>query len=254
MIMKKYILLLFAVIISACSTVDQKTLTQISTIDALLAGCYDGTVTVSKILEYGNFGIGTFDKLDGEMIVLDGVVYQFKADGKLYKAPENISTPFASVVKFNGGVKHKIKNGNLKSIEAAIDSLAGNLNLPYAVYVSGKFLYTKTRSVPAQSKPYKSLAEITKTQPIFELTNVDGSLVGFRLPPFMKGINVPGYHLHLISDDRLSGGHLLDCTFDTISIEVMPVHEFKMILPENSDFGKIDLSKDRTEELNKVEK
>lgn len=252
--MKKYFVLIIAIILSACSSIDQKTLTQFSTIDALLAGYYDGTVPVSKLLEYGNFGIGTFDKLDGEMIVLDGVVYQFKADGKLYKANENTTSPFASVVKFKGGEKHKITNGKLKSIETTIDSLIDNVNLPYAIKISGKFSYTKTRSVPAQSKPYKPLSEVTKTQPIFELQNINGKLVGFRLPQFMKGINVPGYHLHLISNDKLNGGHLLDCTFDSALIEIMPIHEFKMILPEDSDFGKVDLSKDRSEELNKVEK
>jgi acetolactate decarboxylase len=229
-------------------------LTQVSTIDALLAGHYDGVISIIKLLEYGNFGIGTFDKLDGEMIVYDGVVYQFKSDGKLYSAEAENTSPFASVVNFISIQSWSFTNINLAEIETKIDSLITNLNIPYAVKISGKYSYVKTRTVPSQEKPYKILAEVTKTQPVFEWSDQTGNLVGFRLPDYMKGINVPGYHLHFISEDKTKGGHLLECKFDRAVVEIMPVYEFKMILPENSEFGKIDFSKDRSYELKKVEK
>ena len=48
---------------------------------ALLDGIYDGEMTIGELLGKGNFGIGTFDALDGEMIILDGVCYQLRGDG-----------------------------------------------------------------------------------------------------------------------------------------------------------------------------
>lgn len=229
-------------------------LTQVSTIDALLAGHYDGVISVTKLLEFGNFGIGTFDKLDGEMIVFDGIAYQFKSDGKLYSAEGDNTSPFASVVNFKSIKSWYFTNINLTEIESKIDSLITNLNIPYAVKISGNYSYIKTRTVPLQERPYKKLAEVTKTQPVFEWSDQMGNLIGFRLPDYMKGVNVPGYHLHFISGDKTKGGHLLNCRFETALVEIMPVYEFKMILPENSEFGKIDFSKDRSYELQKVEK
>ena len=82
----------------------------------------------------------------------------------------------------------------------------------YAVMIQGEFSYVKTRSVPAQEKPYPPLAEVTKNQPTFEFTDVTGTMVGFRCPPYVTGINVPGYHLHFLTDDRTAGGHLLEFT------------------------------------------
>lgn len=242
--------------ISSCRNSSNKTLTQVSTIDALLAGYYDGVLKLGELSKYGNFGIGTFHKLDGEMIMLDGTIYQFKADGKIYKPDNNSTTPFAAVTNFKHDFSFLIEgSANLAEIENTIGEKIKNKNLFYAVKITGKFNYVKTRSVPAQSKPYKPLNEITKTQPVFERENEIGVLVGFKLPPFTSGINVPGYHLHFLLGDRSFGGHLLDAVIENAVVEIQQLNNFYMLLPENdSSFGEIDLSKDRKKELYEVEK
>lgn len=251
--MKKVFFVLYLFICSIF--LNAQTLTQISTIDALLAGYYDGVMPLEKLLTYGDFGIGTFDKLDGEMIVLDGVIYQFKSDGKLYKAQLTDSTPFASVVHFKSKFQVSVKSVNsYNDFQKIIDNKIENINLLHAVKVTGKFSYMKTRTVPAQQKPYKPLAEVTKTQPIFEKNNQEGLLVGFLLPSYTAGINVPGYHLHFISSDFSFGGHVLEFIIDGANVEIQEIREFKMILPEDSEFGAVDLKKNRTEELHQVEK
>ncbi|OQB96225.1 MAG: Alpha-acetolactate decarboxylase precursor [Verrucomicrobia bacterium ADurb.Bin122] len=110
------------------------------------------------------------------------------------------------------------------------------------------------RSVPAQQKPYPALAEVAKTQPVFELSNVTGTLVGFRAPPFVKGLNVPGYHLHFLADDRQSGGHVLSLTLESGTLELASYTLFQVQLPAApGTLAGLDLHKDRAQELKAVE-
>jgi acetolactate decarboxylase len=233
-------------------------ITQIATIDSLLAGVYDGETTLDELSRYGNFGIGTFDKLDGEMVVLDGVFYQIKSDGGVYLPNMNMMTPFASVVSFgiNGTTKRNVSIPlDNASLHRMIDEMISNKNIPVAIRLKGRFSLVRTRSVPPQQKPYKPLVEVTKTQPEFDLGTLDGDVVGFRLPEYVRGINVSGYHLHFLSADRKSGGHVLHLTMDSGTVELDPVHRFEVILPKTiSMFIDADLSKDRSDELEKVEK
>lgn len=253
--MKKLIIISLAVIFFSCSRTQEVALVQISTIDALLTGLYDGAIPLDEMVQNGNFGIGTFDKLDGEMIILDGVVYQIKADGKVYQPALDLTTPFFTVTKFEEpDSSFTFSPATFKEFEKFSDDLINNKNLFYAVKVSGNFKYVKTRSVPPQTKPYKPLSEVTKNQSLFEKENVAGTIVGFRFPQFASGINVPGYHLHFISGDKTFGGHVLDLSFENCKVEILPLHNFKMMLPESSEFSEADLKKNRAEELNRVEK
>ena len=231
-------------------------ITQIATIDSLLSGVYDGEMTLEELLKYGDFGIGTLDKLDGEMIVLDGNVYQIKADGKVYSPSLQTTTPFASVASFPKTSLKKITVHlplDYESAREMIDESVANNNVPVVVRMTGRFSQVKARSVPAQVKPYPPLVEVTKNQPEFELGTLDGIAVGFRLPKYVQGINVPGYHLHFLSADEKCGGHLLHLKMESGTIEYAPIHHFQMILPEKTDFAKADLTQDRSQELKKVE-
>ena len=73
--MKKYIqytLLVTSFFLFGCSTAPQNVVYQESTVDALLSGVYDGELPLEQLRKHGHFGIGTFDRLDGEMVLLDG--------------------------------------------------------------------------------------------------------------------------------------------------------------------------------------
>lgn len=244
------------VLFAGCSSIPTDTVYQTSTIDALLAGVYDGDLTLKQVLEHGGFGIGTFDHLDGEMILLDGTVYQVKADGKVYTPAKTMKTPFATVCRFSKDGASVIDAGtDFDSLMALIDKQAPNKNLFYAIKITGEFRYMKTRSVPGQKKPYPPLKEITKNQPVFEMDNISGTIVGFRCPPYVKGINVPGYHLHFISEDRKQGGHILAFKTSDTRLELDMLDQYFLKLPSNAeDFALTDLSKDRAKDLEKVEK
>lgn len=228
---------------------------QTSTIGALLEGVYDGDITCKELKRHGDLGIGTFDGLDGEMIVLNRKVYQIRADGKAYSPEDSLRTPFAAVTFFEANkVLFLDRRQNYNELQQYLDTSLPTKNIIYAIRIEGLFDYIKTRSVPKQNKPYPRLVEVVENQPTFEFHNVRGTIVGFRLPAYMDGINVPGYHLHFITEDRTAGGHLLDCSARNVKIEVDSTHKFFMVLPENGDFYRVDMTKKGKGEVGKVEK
>ncbi len=244
------------IFLSACSSLPTRdTITQTSTIDALLAGAYDGSMTCQELLEYGDLGIGTFDRLDGEMVLVDGCVYQVRADGKVYQPDVQVKTPFAAVCSFSADRPVVFNQGaDYEKVRQILDKLVPNQNVFCAIKMSGTFTRMHTRSVPAQDKPYPPLAEVTRHQPEFHMDNISGQIVGFRCPAYVKGINVPGYHLHFLSDDRTCGGHILGFEIARAEGAVDVCDRFLLLLPRQDEmFGAVDLTKDRAAELEEVE-
>jgi acetolactate decarboxylase len=184
---------------------------QVSTIDALLAGHYDGTADLARLKTHGDFGLGTFDALNGEMAVLDGEVYQILADGTVARPPDGETTPFAAVAFFEPEITFDLTGQpDLERLEAALLRAMPPTDAPCAIRVDGHFASLTVRSVPAQTKPYRRLAEVVADeQSVFHLNDVDGTLVGFWCPEDLRGLNVPGFHLHFLTADRRAGGHVL---------------------------------------------
>ena len=255
----RYLLLFafLAVVVCGCSHLqkDRDVLFQTSTINALLEGIYDGETTYGELKQHGDFGLGTFNGLDGEMVGLDGKFYQVKADGIAYPVSDSAKTPFAVVTFFKTDkTVLLVKAEDYSQLKQYLDYSLPTKNIFYAIKIEGVFKYIKTRSVPGQTKPYPPLVEVTKNQPIFEFHDVKGTIVGFRCPVYVKGINVPGYHLHFITKNKKAGGHILECQMRNVNIEVDYTSKFFMVLPEHSEFYKVDLSKEKQTELEKVEK
>jgi len=234
---------------------DIDVLYQISTIDALLQGVYEGILPVAELETHGDFGIGTFDGLEGEMIALDGNYYQIKTDGIAYPVSGEMTTPFATVTHFEADENLRLEEpANLTELEAFLDLYLPSENLFYAVRVDGNFSYIKARSVPRQEKPYPKLADAVSTQSVFEFENISGTLVGFRTPEYVKGVNVPGYHLHFITADRSAGGHVLELEMENGDASLDITSAFFMELPTSGDFCNVELGQDLQADMEKVEK
>ena len=233
----------------------QEILYQVSTIDALMQGVYDGVQQVGEIKKHGDFGIGTFDALEGEMIMLDGVVYQAKSDGRIYPVPDNATTPFATVTYFKPDFNATTgRPMNFSRFSTDMSARLPSQNMIYAVRMQGTFTHMKVRAIPAQQKPYPTLTDAAKYQSVYTYDDARGTVVGFYTPVFFKGINVAGYHLHFISDDRHSGGHILDFEVPVnTAVEYDITPEFKMLLPTSGAFIGVDLSKDLSQGLARVE-
>lgn len=252
------VLVLAAIIASplaARPAADRETLFQTSTIDALMDGIYDGNYTLGELKKHGDFGIGTFNELNGEMLVLDGKCYQITSDGNAHLMSDSAKTPFAAVTYFDNDQTQIIsQEPDFASLTQLIDKIIPSANLFYAIRIEGEFLYAKTRSVPKQSRPYRKLIDIVSKQPTFEFSNVKGTIVGFRCPYFVKGVNVPGYHFHLITQNKTQGGHLLDCRIKSGTITLDITQDFKLSLPTNKEFLDSNFQKTDDKALEKVEK
>ena len=227
---------------------------QTSTIGALLAGVYEGDVTVRELLTHGGFGLGTFDGLDGEMVVLDGVCHRVRADGSAHVADPGDHTPFAVVTDFVAEASSRVRAPITRAeLCARFDALGTTDNLIYAVRATGRFSRVRTRSVVRQVPPYPPLVEATEHEPITECTDLTGTVVGFRTPEYEQGISVTGYHLHFLDASRTRGGHVLDLTLQEGELAVSSGSELHLHLPRTGAFTRADLRRTDADAVRRVE-
>ncbi len=204
---------------------------QVSTIRALKQGDYNGRISLAGLKAKGNFGFGTFDGLDGEMIELDGKVYQANADGRVYLPPDDSKTPFAAVLFFTPDKSLKVeKCANYPELTKLIESQITDKEMIYAVRIEGEFAYLKLRAPRRQNKPYPPLEEALKSQSIFEHNNIQGTLVGFWFPAYLSEVNSSGIHFHFLSADKRFAGHMLEGKFGRLKISLQRIDRFKALL------------------------
>jgi len=215
---------------------------QASTIGALLDGSFDGDLTFEELGERGDLGLGTLNGLDGEMIAVDGEFFRADVDGAVTEVEEEERTPFAVVTWFEPTVEGEITAGlDHESTLEALDAMARSES-SFAVRLDGRFANVRARSVPRQSPPYRPLAEVVADQHVFELTDVEGSMVGFRFPAYIEGIEVAGYHLHFISADRTRGGHVLGSEAQGLRVRIDPSDDLHIELPPRIELADPDLA------------
>jgi len=223
---------------------DPHVLFQASTIGALLDGAFDGDLSFAELAAHGDLGLGTLNRLDGEMIALDGEFFRADVDGAISRIEAGERTPFAVVTKFEPEVDMRL-DGELAHEEllARLDALVPAGASSCAIRLDGRFGLVRARSVPAQSPPYRPLTEVVADQHIFELENLDGTMLGFRFPAYVEGIEVGGYHLHFISDDRTRGGHVLGSrTAGELRARLDPSNDLHIELPPRIELTDPDLA------------
>jgi acetolactate decarboxylase len=229
------------------------TLYQVSTSGALVEGVYRGAVPISALLQHGNLGLGTFEDLDGEMIILNGQVYQALADGTVHGVADNVKVPFAVITRFEPDHASSLADcKNFDGIRAEFDKVRESNNLFYAFRVTGEFESIHLRAV-CKTKEGVPLVQAAEAQAEFTFENIDGTLVGFWSPEYAKSFNVPGYHFHFLSNDRTKGGHVLQCSSKSLKLESHRESMIAVVLPETQEFLSADLSRDPSKDLNKAE-
>jgi acetolactate decarboxylase len=203
-------------------------------IDALMKGCYEENMSLSELKRHGNFGLGTFNNLDGEMVMLDGTVYQLKEDGFAHKMDDTVETPFSCVTFFSPTTVEEIDR-ELEYVEFKnlLDRLIPSENMFFALRIDGDFSYIRVWSVPKQES-HRPISEVKPA--VFEYHNVKGTLAGFFTPRFIKSLLNPGYHLHFLTDDRLHGGHLDQCRLNRLSIGLQIIPRLELNLPITIDY------------------
>jgi acetolactate decarboxylase len=207
---------------------DPHVLFQASTIGALLDGSFEGDVTFAELADHGDLGLGTLNHLDGEMIALDGRFYRADVEGKLSEVAGDERTPFAVVVPFHPAIEF--------DLEGSIDH--------------DRLLAEIDRR---QEPPYRPLTEVVSEQHVFELDGVDGTMLGFRFPEYAEGIEVAGWHLHFVDEDRARGGHVLDSRAETAHVQLDPSGELHVELPPGIDLADPDAAKSTHAAIDQVE-
>jgi acetolactate decarboxylase len=240
--------------LSQCLGKPLHTLFQVSTSAALVEGLYQGAVRVSRLLRHGDFGLGTFMDLDGEMIVLEGTCYRISSDGVVTTIEGDRLVPYAVVTRFNVEfTKPSQRFSSFSELVAVCDALRSSQNVFYAFRVEGKFSFMKTRVMKAV--PHGTgLKAASSGQEEFTFRDQKGTLVGLWSPGFAGSFSVPGYHFHFLSADRKKGGHVLECRADDATIGGCAMHEMHVSLPETAEFLKADLSHDPSDDLMSAER
>ena len=221
---------------------NDKTVFQSAPIISLMNGVMNDNFKVGDITKYGNFGIGTFNGVDGEMIVLNGVTYQVRNDGKAVIPKPDVETPFVTVTFFKPDKTIQLEDTlNFKSMNDFVDKNIPSQNLIYAVKIEGEFDYMETRSEPKQTKSYLNLTDVLKNQSVFKFKNIKGTMIGFKFPAYMNGVNVPGYHFHFLTADKKEGGHVLNLITKNVKIEIDYIRNINLKLPGSKEFYNADL-------------
>lgn len=188
---------------------------QTSTIEALLAGHFDGDVTIGELEQRGDLGLGTLNGCDGELVVVDGRAWQARVDGSLHAVPDDALTPYAVVTRFEPDRTVQLEGPlGFDAVTARLDAAGRPGAEGAAVRIDGRFATMRVRSVPRQSRPYPPLAEVVAQQHVTDLADVQGTVVGFRFPGPLEGIEITGWHLHFVDSERRRGGHVLGCVLD----------------------------------------
>ena len=230
---------------------------QVSLLQGLLYGDYRGSVTIGELCKNGDIGLGTFDQLNGELILLDGEVYRATGNGNIEIGLASESTPFAVATYMNADLQTDLRGiADMDALQNALQRLVDlrGKNRFYMIRIDGVFDEINVRSVPKQTEPYRPLVEVLEQeQTFFDFATIEGSVVGLYCPAYMSHLNAVGWHMHFISKDRTVGGHLLGIKIADAVLTLCDIDSLEVKLPQNDRFHCFDLAVDQTENIEKVE-
>ncbi|MCU7548149.1 acetolactate decarboxylase [Chitinophagaceae bacterium LB-8] len=226
---------------------------QYSVISALQKGFFasDG-INCGQLKQHGNFGIGTFNDVDGEMIVLNDTVYQATASGQVVPVADSLHTPFATVTFFKADTAFTLSNAGQPAIYQLLQRHMEH-NQVYAIRLTGTFDSMRVRSVPKQKQPYPTLVEVAQKQTEFQWTDIAGTMVGFFSPEYLSAVSVPGFHFHFLDHKRTRGGHMLNFRTATVTVELGRMQSFQIGFPHSADFNKLQLTGIDKQDIYKAE-
>ncbi len=199
---------------------------------------FEGNLTAKELKTKGDIGLGSYNLLDGELIMLDGILYQATEDGKVIKAPDDAKIVYANATFFDEDQSFKIdKAENYASLREQINTELPSRNIFYGFKIHGDFKKMKCGGLNKQDKPFiDGLDVLIPKRPIFERENFSGTMVGFFCPEFIGNINVAAYHLHFISDDEQFAGHVMEFEAENLEVEIDYIYEYQFVLPDSKEY------------------
>lgn len=231
---------------------------QVSTLQALAMGYSRSVVTVEELLQHGDIGLGTFEDVNGEMIVLDGGCYRALNDGAVEEAEGDRGVPFAAVTFLADAESIDVGPvGDIETLKQLMDvkiEEGFGLNSTHIVRIDGTFQKISARSEYPYRSQHVSLKEILMmTQTEFYFEDVAGTLVCVYYPDYMDGINAPGWHLHFLSKDKKHGGHVFDLVMEKGTMQVNKISQIQIQIPTSPAFDTYSLKDASQDEIKEVE-
>ena len=242
---------------SAYAAADRESIAQVALLQSLAQGYFGGTITAGELRTLGDTGIGTFEGLNGEMIVLDGVVYQALGDGRVIVCPDETIIPFSNVTFFDNDISVKLSNiSNKAAFEKVLNQAVkkNGVNSFYMIKIHTTFPSILFRSEYGSKEPYPTLVEALKgKQTEFTEKNIKGTIVGLYCPNYMGELNSVGWHFHFISDDKKKGGHVLELSVKDGTVNMDQTDKFTMLLHDDKKFHNLNLAKDMSADIRSAE-
>ena len=240
-----------------CNVKDTETLNQISLLQWLTLWDYYGSKSIKEVKELGNIWLGTFDGLNGELIMLDGTIYRANDELSIEVPADDELIPFANVTFFDNDLEYELNNINsIEYLKTELNKKIEELwnNRIYVIALSWNFNSMHIRSERKQEEPYKPLVDVLRVdQTEKTLDNVEGTIVALYTPDYMWDLNAAGWHFHFITKDKQTGGHVLNLDFANGTIIWDFTDNFKLHLPDGKFFKALDLTIDQDDDIKEVE-
>ena len=237
---------------------ENKKMFQVSTLQALALGYSRAVITVGELIKHGDIGLGTFEDVNGEMIMLAGKCYRADEKGHVTEADPAIGVPFSSVTVF--GEDYSCELGSVENIDKLKELLDlrieedFGLNSMHIVRIDGHFSRVCARSETGYRAHHVTLKEsLSMTQKDFFFDDTAGTLVCVYYPDYMDGINAAGWHLHFVSADRRSGGHVFDIDMESGTARFDKITSIEITLPSEPAFDTYALKNASKDEIKSVE-
>jgi len=226
---------------------------QVSTSAALVEGVFQGCLRVADLKRHGDFGLGTYDELDGELVMLDGRCYQAGAGGVAREADDESLVPFAAITRFSADRQHRLEaTSDYEDLLGQLDALRPSQNVFVGIRVDGQFTDMSLRAA-CKARPGENLVAATGHQSEFQAACRAGTLVGFWSPEYARATHVPGYHLHFIDQDRTFGGHVLGLKSGPLTVGLHVETDIHLAIPETRQFLEARLRADPSASLDIAE-
>jgi len=233
----------FGFIMQNMTICSNKKLFQVGALCGFIDKVYEGNHTMKDLASKGNFGIGTFDLVHGEMIAFDGKFFRVIEDGVARIVDPNHKTPFAWVVDFEE--THSFTLEDIKSFDhfgLSFDEKIPSQNFIYAYRIDCMIEHIQFRTEACQPRPFKPLSEtLPHVQKNFELFDISGTIAGFRFPEYFSTLNIPGHHMHFLEPKSMQGGHIFDIKFKKATVSVCAIKNYELALVDSQAFAELNV-------------
>ena len=231
---------------------------QLALFQSVAQGEYYGASTVGAFKEHGDFGMGIFEAVNGELIMLDGVVYQALHDGSVVIPSDDTPIPYGNCAFFTPDIDlPDITCDSLTDLEEILDTavLKYGKNQFYFAKIHGCFPLVRIRSELKQEEPYRMLNIALRTdQREYRYEDLSGTMIGLFCPAYMQSMNAPGWHFHFISDDGSAGGHMTGAILQDCKAALCKMSRLVTDIPDSDTFNSKNLGIDVMDAIREAER